>query len=115
MNQQEENALRFLREHLEEERRALGQIAEDPNSEIPITEVVARMNSSVKYALVENHILRHGVAVHCITKASELTVLKESLVDFDNLAAHGFNLWEDVLEQVGRTSSLDFMDLFMKT
>src|ERR1044072_6955407 len=99
MDQQEANALQFLREHLEEERRARGQDAEASNSEIPVTEVVTRMNSSVKYALAENHILRHGVAVHCITKASELTVLKESLVDFDNLKAHGFDLWEDVLEQ----------------
>ena len=99
MDQQEANALQFLREHLEEERRARGQDAEDSNSEIPVTEVATRMNSSVKYALAENHILRHGAAIHCITKASELTVLKEGLVDFDNLTAHGFDLWTDVVEQ----------------
>ena len=97
MDQQQANALQFLREHLEEERRARGQDAED--SEIPVTEVVTRMTSSVKYDVAENHIPRHGVAFHCITEASELTVLKESLVDFDNLTAHGFDLWEDVLGQ----------------
>src|ERR1044072_4447815 len=99
MDQQEANALQFLREHLEEERRAKGQVAEGTSLEIPVTEVVTRMNSSVKYALAENHILRHGVAVHCITQASELTVLKESLIDFENLTAHGFDLWADVVEQ----------------
>src|ERR1044072_2492992 len=34
MDQQEANALQFLREHLEEERRAKGQVAEGSSSEI---------------------------------------------------------------------------------
>src|ERR1044072_9259523 len=39
MDQQEANALQFLSAHLEEERRAKGQVAEGSSSEIPVTEV----------------------------------------------------------------------------
>ena len=101
MDQQEADALQFLREHLEEERRAKGQVAEGSYLEIPVTEVATRMQSSVKYALSEDHILRHGAAVHCITAASELSVLKEGLIDFENLTAHGFDLWADVGTRLG--------------
>src|ERR1044072_2637455 len=94
MNQQEEATSKFFQEHMEQEHRQFEGTASSTAavSSFPMGTATANIVDG-------NHITSRSAQVHCNLGFRDLTVLSELRVDFNNIAANGFDLREEMTFQ----------------
>src|ERR1044072_3229453 len=94
MNQQEEDTVKFFQEHMEKERC---QAEGTASSTAAVSS--SPMGTATANIIDGNHITRRPAQVHCNLGFEDLTVLSELRVDFNNIAANGFDLREEMTFQ----------------
>src|ERR1044072_6171839 len=94
MNQQEEATVKFFQEHMEQERL---QTEGTASSTAAVSS--SPMGTATANIVDENHITRRPGQVHCNLGFEDLTVLSELRVGFNNIAANGFDLREEMTFQ----------------
>src|ERR1044072_9000434 len=100
MNPQQEEIVKFFQEFVQEERR---QADGSSSSTTATSTITANLSSPVRkavtMALDENHITRRPARIHCNLKTEELPVLKELMVDFNNLTQNDMDLRVEMIAQ----------------
>lgn len=98
MDHQEKVAMEFFEEHQRMEQQQQQQAQAGAVS----ASSSARHSSAKEKAPIvidDTHITMHDAQVHCNLLPEKLTVLSELRVDFENMRANGFDLWEEVVFQ----------------
>src|ERR1044072_2142216 len=99
MSPQEQEAVNYFNEYMRQSQTAEGK---GPDSSF-FVELPPPPSSPAKKALEtaldEKHIIRRPATIHCNLLATELQVLKELRVDFNNLAENGMDLRPALLLQ----------------
>src|ERR1044072_1504396 len=94
MDQQEEATVKFFQEYMEQERL---QAEGTASSTAAVSS--SPMGTATATTVDENHITRRPVHIHCNLGFESLLVLKELRVDFNNFAANGMALREEMMSQ----------------
>src|ERR1044072_322202 len=94
MNRQEEEAVKYFQEYMEQEHR---QIEGTASSTAAVSSSL--METTTVPTIDENHIARRPAQVHCNMRFDDLVVLKELRVDFNNINSNGFDLREEMIFQ----------------
>ena len=99
MNPQEKGVVEYFNEYMRQSQIAKGKGPNSsPSAELP-PPLSSPAKNAIEAAMDENHIVRRAAAVHCNILATDLQVLRELRVDFNNLAANGVDLHPDLLFQ----------------
>ena len=99
MNPQEKEVVEYFNEYMRQSQLAKGKgPGSSPSAELPPPPSSPAKNA-IETALDENHIVRRPAAIHCNIKATDLQVLRELRVDFNNFALNGMNIRPTLLFQ----------------
>ena len=99
MNPQEEEVVKYFNEYMRQSQLAKGKgPGSSSSAELP-TPPSSPAKNAIETAMDENHIFRRPAAVHCNIIATDLQVLRELRVDFNNLTANGVDLRPALLFQ----------------
>jgi hypothetical protein len=99
MSPQEEDVVNYFNEYMRQSQMAKGKGPGSSSSVVLPPPPSSPARNAIETALDENHIIRRSAAVHCNILATDLQVLKELRVDFNNCAVNGMDLRPTLLFQ----------------
>src|ERR1044072_1565818 len=99
MSPQEEDVVNYFKEYMRQSQMAKGKGSASSSSVVLPPPPSSPARNAIVTALDENHITRRSAAVHCNILATDLQVLKELRVDFNNCAVNGMDLRPTLLFQ----------------
>src|ERR1044072_2258831 len=92
MSPQEQEIVNYFNEYMRQSQTAEGKSPGSSSSIMLPPPPSSPAKNAMETAINENHIVRRPATIHCNLLASDLQVLKELRVDFNNLAANGMDL-----------------------
>src|ERR1044072_9016006 len=99
MSPQEQEIVNYFNEYMRQSQTTEGKCPDSSSSIMLPPPPSSPANNAIETAIIENHIVRRSATIHCNLLATELQVLKELSVDFNNLAANGMDLRTALLFQ----------------
>src|ERR1044072_8259783 len=99
MSPQEEDVVNYFNEYMRQSQMAKGKGPGSSSSVVLPPPPSSPARNAIVTALDENHNTRRSAAVHCNILATNLQVLKELRVDFNNCAVNGMDLRPTLLFQ----------------
>src|ERR1044072_9309505 len=99
MDHQEQEALKFFADFIRQEtaaRESGSESVSPPPPSPPSITNLERARQAVVAAMDDDHILNTEPIVFCNIPVEQMEVLRESRVNFNNMAANKMDLWQDV-------------------